>query len=328
MWTKTVLAVASACLLTAGCAFSPRQEAIIHESPKGSVTLERAADRSFQAAHPIPLSPTLMARVLRGVRVDDPRGTIQTLFSGSAKTVRAFSDEEIDFLTPLLVEALSKASPAQQVRFRVIHPANTYAYSGGGGAGVGTSKPLTPTQGFATTEGTLYAYGLSLYLTLTQYRYVPERPDTINMPNRRLPDTTGLGQREVSFLPEVARRPDAPRQSGLFGEPHATTLVIDYELLAKLPESQLGPKPVAASRPEAPVPAETSAGRPSTSEREATTPDELRALKELIIKKDMELEALKEEMRALKRRLADRESDPPKPKSKKKPLPRTQEAVP
>lgn len=320
--------VSSACLLVEGCASSSRPEVIIHEDPKGSVTLERTADRSFQAAHPVSLSPTLIARVLRGVRVDDPRGTIQTLLLGSTKPGRAFSDEDIGFLGPLLAEALSRALPTQQARFRVIHPAHAYAYSGGGGAGVGSSKPVTPTQGFATTEGTLYAHGLSLYLTLTQYHYIPERPDTINMPNRRLPDTTGLDQREVSFFPEVARRPDALRQSRFFGGPHATTLVIDYELLAKLPESKLEPSPVATARPEASATLESSASMQSTAERKAQAPDELRSLKELIIKKDLELDALKEELRALRRQSGNRESGPSRSKPKKKPLPRTQGAAP
>lgn len=139
-WSWSVFAVPLASFLAYGCA-SPRPEIIIHESQKGSVYLERASDRSFQAAHPIKFDPSLIARVLRGVQLQERTGTIQTLFASQPKVVRAYSDEDVNFLAPLMATAFSQAASDQQVGFRLTYPATGRSLSGGVGAGVGSSDP-------------------------------------------------------------------------------------------------------------------------------------------------------------------------------------------
>ena len=56
-----------------------------------------------------------------------------------------------------------------------------------------------------TTSGVIHAYGQSLYLTITEYRVRTESANTINMANRRLPDSSGLINHTVLFLPEAAK---------------------------------------------------------------------------------------------------------------------------
>ena len=92
----------------------------LHESDRGSVYLERISDRSFQAAHPITLSADTMARILRGVVVKESRGFLGILVATKPEAVRAFRDEDVEFLTPLLVEGLTRAAADQQVGFRVV----------------------------------------------------------------------------------------------------------------------------------------------------------------------------------------------------------------
>src|SRR6058998_1351618 len=174
-WSWSVLAVPLANFLAWGCA-SPRPDMIIQESQKGSVYLERASDRSFQAAHPIKLDPSLIARVLRGVRLQERKGTIQTLFASQTKMIRAFSDEDVEFLAPLLATAFSQAASDQQVGFRLTYPATGRSISGRVGAGVGSSDPPLNSLGPEITYGTLYSYGRSLYLTLIEFRHAPDRP--------------------------------------------------------------------------------------------------------------------------------------------------------
>ncbi|MGH7206468.1 MAG: hypothetical protein ACREI2_09705 [Nitrospiraceae bacterium] len=335
-WSWSVLAVPLASFLAIGCA-SPRPEMIIHESQRGSVYLERASERSFQAAHPIKLDPSLIARVLRGVQLQERKGTIQMMLTSHPKMIRAFSDEDVTFLAPLMATAFSQAASDQQVGFRLTYPATGRSLSGGVGAGVGSSDPPVNSLGPETTSGTVYVYGLSLYLTLTQFRHVPERADTINMANRQLPDPTGLDRYQVLFVPEMALRPDSYKQSWLLGEPTLTTLIIDYELLAKLPATQLEPGmvPPTASQEAKPRPTEATQPSPSAqrglvkpAEGEAVPSEDLRSMKELVIKKDMELEALKEELRSLRRQLTEREAELQKPKEKKKPAPHSQEPSP
>ncbi|HSV89949.1 MAG TPA: hypothetical protein VLH80_02570, partial [Nitrospiraceae bacterium] len=107
-------------LALSACATGPDLDLKIHESERGSVYVERISDRSFQAAHPITLSADTMARVLRGVVVKASPGILGNMVSTKQEAIRAFGDEDVEYLAPLLVEELTKAAADQQVAFRVI----------------------------------------------------------------------------------------------------------------------------------------------------------------------------------------------------------------
>ncbi len=317
-------------LLMSSCATSPEMDVMIEETAQGAVYLERLPDRSIQAAHPIILAPETIAQVLRGVMVLDERIALSSLLSDQPRTTRVFSEEEIAFLTPLLVTAFTRAAPDQQIGFRIV-ARGAPSYSTRAGAGLGSSEPPLALSPREVTAGMLFAHGLSLHLTLAQYRHRAERADTINMANRRLADPSGLNQRTVFFVPAAARRDDSYRTK------HAddSTLVIDYELLAKLPRSEMEPAPAAArtdrpagsARPPAPITQPAAAQPPSAT---ASDPhgEELRAIKDLIIKKDMELEELKKELQDIRRQLVDREVEAGRLKRKTKPAPKDQEVTP
>jgi hypothetical protein len=288
----TIVMVVSFTPLLFGCAAS-RPQIVVHESPRGSVSIEKA-ERAFQAAHPIVIEPIVITKVLQGVYVQEGEETaLGSVFASSPKVVRVFSDEDVRFLSPLLATALKQASQNQVINFRLNYVGGLIP--AGGGAGVGSSERVSSAK-IETTSGTVYAYGMSLNLTLTEYRHRPERPDAINMPNRRLPDPTGLGERKVVFLPEAARKPDnySPRPAG---NRELTTLVIDYQLLAKLPASAL----------EAPQPStKGEAGR----SQEASS-EEIQSIKDRLIKKDREMETMKEELKSIRKQLDDREAQKP-----------------
>ncbi|BFU96048.1 MAG: exported protein of unknown function [Nitrospira sp.] len=290
-----VVAVAPVLGLVA-CAASPELDLTLNESDRGKVVLERIADRSFQAAHPIKLPAGTVSRVLRGVLVRDNQGFLQDIGVRKSEALPAFSEDDVAYLAPLITDGLSRASSDQQVGFTV-NQRGAPVYSQRVGAAVGSSEPplrLAPPE---TTAGSIYAYGRSLYVTLTHYRYRVERPDTINMPNRRIPDRTGLLNHTVMFVPESAKRDDKYRDS-LSTD---TTLVIDYELLAGLP-FDTGPEVVSQPVPPAPAAASAPDSRAKTGE---------------VSKKDPELEALRKELEDIKRQLADqearRQSTPSKP---------------
>jgi hypothetical protein len=279
--------------LVAGCASSPAL--VIHQSPRGAVYLEKAPDRTFQAAHPISLHPAVLSKVLQGVQIQNDRTALDTIFSSQEKTSRVFFDQDIQFLAPLLSSALEQAAPDQVVRFSLQYVGRIAPP--GGGAGIASSEPAS-TPRSETTAGTLYAYGLSLNLTITEFRHRPDRPDAINMPNRRLADPTGLGGRRVAFQPDTALKPEAyaPLRQD---DPELVTLVIDYRRLEEVPAGS--PQPEATRS----VPAQEglSGKRPDHAGGE-----DVQAIKDLLIKKDLEGEALKSEVGSLKRQLADREA--------------------
>jgi uncharacterized coiled-coil protein SlyX len=78
----------------------------------------------------------------------------------------------------------------------------------------------------------------------------------------------------------------------------------------------------------------SASSSPSTAES-ATPParfpsqaEDLQALKDLIIKKDLELESMKTELRLLRQQLDDRDTQSEALKKKKKPAPKSQSTLP
>lgn len=322
LFKKPTLAVAllcAACVTVAGCASSPKPESIIHESPKGAVYLDPMSNRYLQAAHPVSLPADTISRVLRGVLVQGEQSAVESIFETREKARRAFSNDEVTFLTPLLVTALSRAPPSQQVRFRLVHPprgqSKLFSMSESGGAAVGSSEPPSYGPQFETSTGTLYVYGLSLYLTVIEYRQKPGRPDSINMPNRRLPDSTELDRIEILFTPKEALRPESYQRPGLFGESRLTPIIVDYELLAKLP-SPKAPASQPASQPTQPSDSD-SVKTPAAVTPSLPPPAPSGPGKQV----ETELEALKEELKTIKKQLAEQEADRQKKPAKKKTKP-------
>lgn len=271
-------------LLSSACAIRPELDIVVHESDRGAVYIERMPDRSLQAAHPIALSTEMMARVLRGVLVKDHQRILQSLIAGEPDVVRVFGEDDIAYLAPLLADGLTRASSDQQIGFRLARsgspnpsqPVETQA------APSPTAVRLKPTE---STKGTVYAYGRSLYVTLTEYHLRSERADATTKGSRRALDPTGLATRTVDFTPTAAKRPNSYRQA------HSTdaTLVIDYELLTRLPAETT--PPVAAL----PQPSTTPQASPPTAE----TPTQ----------KTSEIEALRKELEEIKRQLSEQASE-------------------
>ena len=295
--TGTILALSA-------CASAPDLDVTIHESKQGAIYLERIPDRSFQASHPITLSADTMARVLRGVVVKDTRGVLGSLAgnAGKLEAVRAFGDEEVEYLTPLLVAGLARAASDQQVGFRIVQSgAQPQSQSSGTviclsdvrfpGVCASEQKPGTISE--QSTEGSLYAYGQSLYLTLIAYRHWTEQAETSTVANRRIVSPAGFLNRTVHFVPESAKRPDSYRTA----RSTDTTVVIDYNLLATMPV--------------------TPDVRPTSSQ--SPTP-----VKGQSAQRDADMDELRKEMQEIKKKLAEQEEERIRssPSSSKKLAPR------
>ena len=275
--------------LVGGCAHAPEVDTIVHEAPKGSVYLERIADRGVKAAHPIAIEEGLIARTLGGVMVTERKTTFQTAFSKQPATARAFSEEEIRFLAPFLTSALRQAAADQQVGFQVRSYPSGLSYASGSGAGVGSSDPLLANSTLLeTTSGHILARDRWLYLTVSQYRKRVEQADTINMANRRLPDPTGQGDKDLVFEPKEALKP-TDEKTGLFGSSPETVFVIDYRQLAQLPAAAAPPVPAPRKQPSEPN------AQPDVKEQD------IKQIKEEMKKKDVEIENLKKEMEDIRR---------------------------
>jgi hypothetical protein len=213
---------------------------------------------------------------------------LQTAFSKQAAITRAFSEDDIRFLAPLLTAALGQAAPDQQVGFQVRGYPSDLSYASKSGAGIGSSDPpLTNSTLLETTTGHLLAQDQWLYLTVSEYKKRPEQLDTINMANRRLPDSSGQGDKDLVFEPKEALKPNG--KGGFFSSPADTLFVIDYRQLARLPVVAEPPAPPAGTRPaDTNVPGDTKE-------------QDIKHIKEEMKKKDVEIENLKKEMEGIRR---------------------------
>jgi hypothetical protein len=272
---KTSIGMILLCLVFAACGTTTLTDKVLFEDARGTVSLETMTDQSIQATHPIALTPTLIAQILRGMEVQDQERGIQKFLLGPPPPVPVFSDDQIQFLAPLLAEGLRAAAPDQRIGYRV---QTTHK---------GSFLESSTTE---TTAGSLYAYGRQLYVTLSQYRSVPARANlNLNDGAYRMnrPDSSGLQDRIVLFTPSAAQRSDA------FDPPTREKstdrfLAIDYQLLQEAP-------PIATTTEQTkPQMDRTSSTRESptgTSSSEVSTPSN-EALAQ-------EVEALKKEMRSL-----------------------------
>jgi hypothetical protein len=275
-------------LALSACTTRPDLDLTIHESERGAVYVERISDRSFHAAHPMTLSADTMARVLRGVVVKDSRGPVLgNLIPGKTEVGRAFEDKDVEYLAPLLVAGLTRAASDQQVGFRVVQvgaAANsqigglTFCLSDLRSPGVCESDQSSGAISEESTAGSLYAHGQSLYLTLTEYRYRTKRAETSTTANRRIFNPAGMANRAVHFVPESAKRPDSYR-TALSTD---ATLVIDYGLLATMP---------------------------TASDMRSTAVQPSRSVKEDSAQRDTDLDELRKEMKEIKKKLAEQETE-------------------
>ncbi len=299
-------------LLVSGCATGSRVDLVVRETAQGSVYLDRLPDRHFQASHPIKLDEALIARLLQGIMIRDESGLLQKLTSNQKATGPVFLGTDIAFLAPAIAEGLKQAASDQQVGFRLIQ-ASDGSNRERTGAAAGSSEPPLNLSTPETTSGRVFAYGRSLYVYLTEYRQRRDDPNTVNMPNRRLPEPSGLLNRQISFAPAEALRPD--EYAPAFAEDSTKVLIIDYDLLAKLPTPSSVPTTV--TRP-------SSGNPPASPAVPAAQPVDgdanLRAIRDELKKKDSEVEELRKELQDIKRQLGEQQnnrssgsSNPPRP---------------
>ena len=298
------------CVVGTACSMTDQNTKILFEDPRGTVALQTMSDRPIQATHPITLEPTLLAQLLNGIEIQDQGHGLQKYLAGPASSVRVFSDDQIRFLAPLLAEGLRTAAPDQRIEYRV-HTTHK---------GSGLESSTTD-----TTAGTVYVYGRSLYVILSQYRYSPTRTNLAtsgDMAYRsRSPDSSGLLNRIVLFTPSAADRSDSfdPPEGGKSTD---RFLAIDYQLLqhpspvATTTAPQMGR---AGSTREAPAGTGASDASTQTTEALAQREAEIHALKDLVNKNNSDVETLRKELQSVQKRLGNQ---PPKPDSpKRKPTP-------
>ena len=138
---QSLLGIAVCAFAISGCAGGTK----LANNSTGSVYLEEVSSWSYEASHPAVIDQTTMTKIVKGLHRNDDINESSRMPAGGSKPMRIFSDEDAEFLSPLLTQGLSKAKPAQLVGFRV---------SSSAGSG---SEPTT---------GSIYVQNGSIYLTV------------------------------------------------------------------------------------------------------------------------------------------------------------------
>ena len=203
------------CLVTwagAGCAGSSHPTTIVcgtREDPDRFVRLQTQPSPSASGnhagfSHPLKLSPENWKPILASIRV---RPVISFLMKGDEE--RAFTSEEVDYLSMTLSRAFGKATPEQWVVF-------------------GLSNPV-PTSGSEMTTGAWYVEGSKLHLLLPNY-HAPVRMDNLRAVLNRDPLFEVLDATRYEFLPTEYADEGSGKQSLLsYVRDETPHLAMEYE---------------------------------------------------------------------------------------------------
>ena len=272
--THSLIGLAVLSLVMTGCSGGAK----IAQNSKGSVYLEEVPDWSFEASHPAVIDQVTMAKALRGIYTDNTQSGSSQMSAGGSKPMRIFSDEDVDFLTPLLTHALSKAKPEQLVSFRT---------SSSAGSG---SEPAA---------GSIYLQKGALHVTITQGRSVKGfTPESAARIEQAPAYAAGGAKGYMAAVIDYQALAIAPAPTSL---PVAQTA----------PKSLPVPVPVAtASTPAKPQPAVNGTAQEGKDILLMTQDQyEIKKAKEALAKKDNEINMLRKESEWMKRELQERDQE-------------------
>jgi hypothetical protein len=268
---RALVAIAALTFVIGGCAGGTK---LAHNS-KGSVYLEEVADWSFEASHPAVIDQLTISRIVKGLYVNDGPNGSSRMSGGGGKPMRIFSDEDAEFLSPLLAQGLSKAKPEQIVGFRV---------SSSAGSG---SEP---------TSGSIYVQKGSIYLTIGRG----------TKPTGFMPESAARTEPAPAYAAGGAIGTMA-----MVIDYHA---LANAAMPAAMPIAKATPiTPVAPMIPAAPAKVQMvsdSVGQEAgLSDLTAQQLSELEKAKEALAKKDTEISMLRKESAWMKRTLRDRDEE-------------------
>lgn len=283
-YTAPVIAM---CLMMTGCSvFSGGPK--VHKSAKGSVELQEVADWSFEASHPAVIDHMTMIKIVKGVIADEAASTMP---ASGTKPMRVFSDEDAEFLAPLLAQGLSQAKPEQIVGF-------TVSSSAGSGA-----EP---------TAGTLYVQGSAIHLTIASS---PNKKAFAFMPGsaarmEKTPAYASAGASDALSLvidyQALAKSPmPAPVPMATAPKPMAAPM-IPVAKAAPKQETPVSARPLPVSTAAQP---EAAAPEMSNDELLSRKMDELRQARETNALKESEIRMLRKEVEWMKQELRERAAE-------------------
>jgi len=289
-----LVGVAACALVISGCAGGTK----LAHNTNGNVHLEEVVDWSFEASHPAVIDQQTITKIIKGLYGNDDMSGSSRMSAGGSKPMRIFSDEDAEFLSPLLAQSLSKAKPEEFVGFRI---------SSSAGSG---SEPTT---------GSIYVQKGSIYLTIGRGA----------KPTSFMPESAARTEPAPAYVAG-----GVPGAMTMIIDYHA---MAKEPMPAPMPITKATPvTPVAPMMAAAPANAEAVSSSAGQEAGQGVGQDEflaqklidLRIAKEALAKKNSEVSMLRKEAEWMKRELRDRAEEMKalrltkvsgKPAAKKKP---------
>ena len=281
---QSLVGIAACVLLISGCASGAK----LAQNPNNSVYLEEVSDWSFEASHPAVIDQQTITKIVKGLYANDSITGSSRMSAGGSKPMRIFSDEDAEFLSPLLAQGLSKAKPEQLVGFRV---------SSSAGSG---SEPTT---------GSLYVQKESIYLTL--------RKGT--EPIGFMPESAARTEPAPAYASN-----GEPGAMTMIIDYHA---MAKAPMPASLPMAK-ATSVLPTAQPRAQAVSDSTGQEAGDAELTAQRLSEIKTVRDALAKKEIEISMLRKEAEWMKRQLRDRDEEMQalrltkvsgKPAAKKKP---------
>ncbi len=274
-------------LIVTGCS-TLSGESKVAKTTKGSVYLKDIADWSFEASHPATIDQMTIRTVVKGVVTEDATKPLSNMPASGSKPMRVFSDEDAEFLAPLLAQGLSEAKPEQIVGFKVFSSAGS---------------------GAEPTAGTLYVHKGSLYLTIASAQ--ANKRQRFSLPTaariEKAPSFVAMGKGAMTLVIDYQAIAKASAAGSVIADipKDSASSVASSQVAETLPsrddEALLDPSGTSAH-----TRTEADALQLSTDELLNRKLDELRAAREANRLKDSEIATLKKEATLVKKELRQR----------------------
>ncbi|MBS0152585.1 MAG: hypothetical protein JSR31_16775 [Nitrospira sp.] len=286
--TQYVGAFLAISFIVAGCS-TLSGESTVAKTTKGSVYLKEIADWSFEASHPAAIDPMIIRKVVKGVMTEDTVKPSSNMPASGSKPMRVFSDEDTEFLAPLLAQGLSEAKPDQIVGFKVFSSAGS---------------------GAEPTAGTLYAHKGSLYLAIAPSQANKGQRFSLSSATRieKSPSFVAMGKGAMTLVIDYqAVAKASPPESAIVADTPKDTAssVPSAQVTESSPlrddEALLDPQSASSQ-----ARTESDALQLSTDELLNRKLDELQAAREANKRKDSEIATLKKEATLVKKELRQR----------------------
>ena len=271
-----LVGIAACALVIAGCAGGTK----LAQNSMGSVYLEDVSDWSYEASHPAVIDQLTIAKIVKGLYRNDDMSGSSKMSAGGSTPMRIFSDEDAEFLSPLLAQGLSKAKPEQLVGFRV-------SSSAGSGA-----EPTT---------GSIYVQKGSIYVTIQKGAeptgFMPESAARIE-PAQAYAAGGARGVMTMIIDYHALAKAPMPAQPMPMAKATPITPIVPVPLA-----------PAPAKMAAAPAKAQVVSSSAGEDELLAQNLNDVRVAKEALVKKDSEIKMLRKESEWMKRELRDRNEE-------------------